>query len=167
MTPLGVRPSKRRRSRGQGLVEFALVVPLLLLLIFAVIDVGRAVFTFNTLSQSARSASRTALVNQERAKVRTSAISTATTLGLADANVSVCYKLEGSTARDCTGSTVDTCPRSQRVVGCLAIVVVSTTYHPLTPVIGQLFSSFAMSATSIVSIEYVCPARAGTVTTCT
>jgi Flp pilus assembly protein TadG len=158
---------KRRRSRGQGLVEFALVVPLLLLLIFAVIDVGRAVFTFNTLSQSARSASRTALVNQERAKVRTSALSTATTLGLTNANVAVCFKIEGTTSRDCTSSTVDTCPRSQRVVGCIAIVVVSTTYSPLTPVIGQIFSSLAMSATYIVSIEYVCPARTGSVTTCT
>jgi Flp pilus assembly protein TadG len=167
MTTRAAHSSKRRHSRGQGLVEFALVVPLLLLLIFAVIDVGRAVFTFNTLSQSARSASRTALVNQERAKVRTSAISTATTLGLTNANVTVCYKDSDTASRDCTSSTVDTCPRSQRVVGCLAIVVISTTYHPLTPVIGQLFSSFAMSATSIVSIEYVCPAADSTLTTCT
>jgi Flp pilus assembly protein TadG len=161
------RPGPRRRSRGQGLVEFALVLPLIFLLIFGVIDLGRAVFTYNTLSQAARSAGRTAMVNQERAKIRTSAISAATTLGLNSSNVTICFKDAHTTERNCTSSSVDTCPRSERVVGCLAIVIVSTTYTPMTPLIGQLFSNFAMSATSIVTLEYVCPARGASSTTCT
>jgi Flp pilus assembly protein TadG len=44
--------------RGQALVEFALVVPIFLLLIFAIVDVGRYVYTNNSLNQAAREAAR-------------------------------------------------------------------------------------------------------------
>ncbi len=52
----------RRRSdaRGQSLVEFALVLPLFLVLVFGVIDGGRAIFAYNQMSQIARSVARTA-----------------------------------------------------------------------------------------------------------
>ena len=42
-----------RGRRGQAMVEFALVAPLLVLLIFGTIDIGRAVFAFSTISQAA------------------------------------------------------------------------------------------------------------------
>jgi Flp pilus assembly protein TadG len=48
----------RRRSRGQALAEFALIVPIFLLFVFAIIDFGRYVYTANTLSNSAREAAR-------------------------------------------------------------------------------------------------------------
>jgi hypothetical protein len=50
----------RRRStgRGQGLVEFALVLPVFLLLMFGLIDGGRYVFMNNALSQAAREGAR-------------------------------------------------------------------------------------------------------------
>ena len=53
---------KRDGHRGQGLVEFALVIPLFLLLIFGLIDVGRLVYMDSVLSQAAREGARTASV---------------------------------------------------------------------------------------------------------
>lgn len=47
-----------RRDRGQALAEFALVLPIFLIFLFAIIDVGRFVYTANTLSNSAREAAR-------------------------------------------------------------------------------------------------------------
>ena len=44
--------------RGQALAEFALVVPIFLVFVFAIIDFGRYVYTANTLSNSAREAAR-------------------------------------------------------------------------------------------------------------
>ena len=44
----------RRRDRGQALVEFGLVLPILLLLIFGLVDLGRAVYAQNALSEAAR-----------------------------------------------------------------------------------------------------------------
>jgi Flp pilus assembly protein TadG len=50
----GRRPSRR----GQSLVEFALVLPIFLLLVFAVIDAGRYVFVSSAVSNAAREAAR-------------------------------------------------------------------------------------------------------------
>lgn len=50
----------RRRSDGSGqaLVEFALVLPIFMLLLFGLIDGGRYVYMSNVLSQAAREAAR-------------------------------------------------------------------------------------------------------------
>src|SRR4030065_1740253 len=49
-------------SRGQGLVEFALVVPLFLILLFGMVEFGRAWMTKNILTGAAREAVRRAAV---------------------------------------------------------------------------------------------------------
>jgi hypothetical protein len=55
---------RRRRSRGQALVEFALVLPIFLLLLFGLIDVGRYVYVSNAFNQAAREAARYGSVEQ-------------------------------------------------------------------------------------------------------
>jgi Flp pilus assembly protein TadG len=160
------RGGNRQRSKGQGLVEFALAAPLIVLLIAGILDFGRGVYTYNTVSQASRAAARKAMVDQNRTDVRNAAIAAAPTLGLISSNVSVCFKTQDTAERDCDESVVDTCPRSQRMVGCLAIVVVHTTYRPFTPFISALFSQIPVTSTAIVPIEYVCPARDATTTTC-
>ena len=45
-------------SRGQGLVEFALVVPIFLILLFGMVEFGRAWMTKNILTGAAREAVR-------------------------------------------------------------------------------------------------------------
>jgi Flp pilus assembly protein TadG len=52
-----------RSGRGQALVEFALVLPLLLLLSIALTDLARAVWQFNELALAAREGSRFAIVH--------------------------------------------------------------------------------------------------------
>ena len=52
----------RTRRRGQSLVEFALVLPIFLLLIMGVIDAGRLVYMNSTLSNAAREGARTGAV---------------------------------------------------------------------------------------------------------
>lgn len=55
-----IRTLPRWSDRGQSLVEFALVLPLLLVLIIGVIDGGRAIFAYNQMSQISREVSRVA-----------------------------------------------------------------------------------------------------------
>ena len=50
--------NRRQRSRGQALVEFALVFPIFVLLFFGLIDLGRYVFVANSANQAAREAAR-------------------------------------------------------------------------------------------------------------
>jgi hypothetical protein len=60
-----LRPAQRitraRHSRtrgGQGLVEFALVAPLLVLVVFLTIDFGRLVYTYNAIASASREGAR-------------------------------------------------------------------------------------------------------------
>ena len=49
-----------RRARGQSLVEFALVLPIFLLIVFGIIDGGRVVFANNEMAQITRNVARVA-----------------------------------------------------------------------------------------------------------
>ena len=54
-----LRPHPRQRS--QALIEFALISPVLLLLLFGTVDIGRAVFYYDTINHAAREGARTAV----------------------------------------------------------------------------------------------------------
>jgi Flp pilus assembly protein TadG len=56
------RIREQRGSLGQGLVEFALVLPVFLLIILALFDTGKGVYSYNTISQAAREGARLAAV---------------------------------------------------------------------------------------------------------
>jgi hypothetical protein len=49
-----------RAQKSQALIEFSLVSPVLLLLLFGTIDLGRAVFYYDTLNHAAREGARMA-----------------------------------------------------------------------------------------------------------
>jgi TadE-like protein len=55
--------AKRGRNTGQALVEFALVIPLMLLFIFAIVDFGRVIYMYSVLSDVAREGARYAIVH--------------------------------------------------------------------------------------------------------
>jgi Flp pilus assembly protein TadG len=54
----------RRDERGTALVEFALIAPLLFLLLFGIIDFGRALDYYNQVTQLSGQAARAAAVNR-------------------------------------------------------------------------------------------------------
>lgn len=47
-----------RRSKGQGMVEFAMAVPVLLMLIFGIMEFGRLLFVYSSVTAAAREAAR-------------------------------------------------------------------------------------------------------------
>ena len=55
---------ENRRVPGQALVEFALVFPLILLIIILFIDLGRIVYFYSALNNAVREGARYAIVNQ-------------------------------------------------------------------------------------------------------
>src|SRR5690348_2791560 len=54
----------RRGSRGQTLVEFALILPIFILLLLGILDLGRAVFNSSTMNNAAREAARVGITDQ-------------------------------------------------------------------------------------------------------
>src|SRR5438552_3364722 len=50
-----------RSQRSQGLTEFAIIAPVILLLTFGIIDFGRALYLYITLQQAANEGARVAV----------------------------------------------------------------------------------------------------------
>ncbi|HET7038079.1 MAG TPA: TadE/TadG family type IV pilus assembly protein [Thermomicrobiaceae bacterium] len=61
------RHGKDRGQLGQGMVELAVVLPLLLVILLGTIDLGRAFYTYVALTNAAREAARYAAVNDTNA----------------------------------------------------------------------------------------------------
>ena len=84
--------STRDRQRGDGLVEFALVLPVLLLLLFGILDGGRAVYAYHVVANSAREGARYASVTTRTAdQVRSRVLTYAVALDPARVSVIVRY----------------------------------------------------------------------------
>lgn len=140
--------------RGQGLVEFALVIPIFFLLVISVFDVGSAVFTYNSLTNAAREGARLAIVNQDKPSI----------LLRAKNNVSIAEINDPSVTANFYQANVDGTPDTLRTcapvaVGCLAVVTFEATYRPLTPIIGSFLfrNGVTFTAKSVLSVEFSCP----------
>ena len=64
-----VTSRSRDQADGQALVEFALILPILILLLVGIFDFGRAIYAFNTVNNAARESVRVAIVDQNCAIV--------------------------------------------------------------------------------------------------
>lgn len=53
--------TRHRRQHCQSMVEFALIAPVLLLLIFGIIDFGRVIYVYVTMTQAANEGARVAI----------------------------------------------------------------------------------------------------------
>jgi hypothetical protein len=142
--------TSRRPSAGQSLAEFALVLPVLLLLFMGILDFGRAVYAYNTLSNAAREGARVAIVDQNApAGVPAGAqraADQATGLGVdPSTDVDVTY-----TAPDGSG-----CPT--RAIGCVATVDVRHQFRAITPIIGNIVGPIDLESSTALVIEYTNP----------
>jgi Flp pilus assembly protein TadG len=157
---------------GQALVEFALALPIFMLIVFGVFDLGRAVYAYNTIGNAARDGARVAVVNQiptspdcnesrpiEDAadphwSIKSCAALSAVSLGVKDTDVTVTYSAPPGTTLVCPATPSPGTPIS---VGCIASVTVVYTFTAVTPVIGSIVGPIAMSSTSMVPVERVFP----------
>ena len=160
----GWLPRSQRRARsGQALVEFALVFPMIMLLFMGVFDLGRGVFAYNEVSNAAREGTRTAIVNQNLADVRARAAAQAVSLGIPTSAPTDCPASLDGPPTDPAGICVtfltpdlSAACTTPLTVGCVADVSVKYTYHPITPIIGNLVGSLTLVSTSREPIESVC-----------
>ena len=73
--------SRTRRQRGNALVEFAVVGPLLLTFLFAIFDFGRALYTYHFVCNAAREGTRYAIVRGSKSAIPATQSSIQTYLG--------------------------------------------------------------------------------------
>lgn len=133
---------RRHESRsGQSLTEFALILPVFLLVLIGLLDIGRAIYAYNTVANAARTAARVAIVDQDPVTVEKSAVDNAAGLGL-------------QWTPGVGSSDVDFA--SCAVQYCQASVTVTWDFDPITPLIGDLFNP-TISSTASMPIELVNP----------
>ena len=53
-----LEPEKRKSARGQGMVEFALTIPIVLILMLGIIEFGRLLFVYTSITSAGREAAR-------------------------------------------------------------------------------------------------------------
>src|SRR4051812_42363235 len=79
-----------KSEKGQSLVEFALILPLLLVLLFGIVDFGRALHAYLTIDHAGREAARAASIGgKSNQDIRDIAKAKAVGLGLTDGDVSI------------------------------------------------------------------------------
>ena len=79
-----------RGNRGQSVIEFALVLPILLLVLFGITEFGRAWMTSNILTSSAREGCRLAIVTGPNvAAVQARVTSVCTAAGVTPTSITV------------------------------------------------------------------------------
>ena len=144
------------RSRGQALMEFALVIPIFLLVVVALFDMGRAVFAYNTLTNAAREGARMAVVNQYPPYIIQKAKQATQIVELDDPSVTVSF---WQVAADGTPDKTKPQCNDLVAVGCLAVVSFQATYQPITPIISNILfkNGVTFTATSQLSVEASCP----------
>ena len=156
------------------MVEFALVFPIFMLLLFGLIDGGRLVYQHSVLSQAAREGARLAAVEASwigmsdpgcgsvggpvcpasAVALKTDIIAAANRMiapfaTVTSADVFIrCNPSGGAPTGDWTGSTC-----SSNTTGNVASVRVAGTFRPITPILSQIVGIVPMSASTSMVIN--------------
>lgn len=147
--------SHPNRARGQALVEFALVIPIFIVMLVSLFDLGSAVFSYTSVTNAAREGARLAIVNQDVASVLQRAKAQTAIAEINDPSVSVTFY---QPRQDGTPNTAIPCA-APVATGCLAVVTFQTTYQPITPIIASLLfpHGVTFTASTVLTVEYSCP----------
>jgi Flp pilus assembly protein TadG len=130
-----VRRGGANSDRGAAAVEFALLLPLLLLIVFGIIDFGRAINAQITITQAAREGARALSLPGGAATYQTRAQNAA--IGLSGVTV----------------TPIATCPTGGATAGDDAQVQVTYTFSFITPVSFFFGSSKTLTAEGVIPCE--------------
>lgn len=142
---------QREKTRAQAIVEFALTLPVLLMLLYGMIEVGRLIFIFSSVANASRQAARYGSASgdinnvffyQDCDGIRDVANQSAFIITFDEVNITYDRGLyPDGTQIPITGidpnPSVDSCPVEHDTIrnGDRIIVRVSATYEPILPII--------------------------------
>ncbi len=158
-----MKNTNKTNKNGQGMVEFALVLPILLLLVIGLIEAGRLIFMYSAVISASREAVRYGVTTGTNASgtplaqdcdgMRAAARKAATIVTLEDSDIVIQYDNGPGTAvlATCSGSTTSFEPQS----GNRLVVTISTQYEPAVPLVplGPLTISSTAARTYIGQID--------------
>jgi Flp pilus assembly protein TadG len=123
-----------KSESGQSLVEFALIVPLLILLLFGIVDFGRIFHAYLTIDHAGREAARAASIGKDDTQVKSTAVTDAVGISL-------------------TTDRVVISPNGTRVSGNDVSITITYPITFLTPVIGSIVGPITLEDTTVMRVE--------------
>ena len=124
-------PTGQNPKRGQAMTEFALIVPVFILLVLAIFEFGRAFYIYSAIANAAREGARVGIVRpSDTNAIKNRAIENAVFVGL--------------TTGDITVQCISSCSYDQKIQ-----VTVNYTFTSVAP----LIPSFNMSRSATMRIE--------------
>lgn len=157
----------QNHHHGQGMVEFALAIPVVLLLMFGIIEGGRLLFIFSSVEAASREAARygsgsggvatdgsNVTPYRDCDGIRDSAKRIGSFAGVTDSSITISYDSGPE-----TGTKPDGCGSSVTVnLGDRIIVDVSVPYKPIVPIVGipaiNIHSSSAFTIVKEVAVLF-------------
>ncbi len=135
---------QKHSSKAQSMLEFALVFPVLILLIYGIVELGRMLFIYSAVTSASREAARWGSATgpgltantpkyNDCLGIRTAARKSAILMPLPDSSIIIHYD-GGPTTTD--GSKGTSCPAASVSLGDRVVVAVSASYAPIMPVPG-------------------------------
>lgn len=137
-----------RRLRGQGLVEFALTLPVLMLILLIAVDAGRLFYAYVGVHNAARIGANFAATHADAWPASSS--------DRADYAAQMDRETSGL---NCDDSVIDPvfspagAPPRSAGDGHIATVTVQCLFHPLTPLIGAVLGDVQLTATDSFPIR--------------
>lgn len=123
-----------KSEKGQSLVEFALILPVLMLLICGITDFGRIFHSYLTIDHAGREAARAASIGKDNTFIKNTAVNDAASIGL-------------------TTDQVDINPSGTRSAGTDANITITYPITFMTPVIGNLIGPLTLTDTTTMRVE--------------
>jgi Flp pilus assembly protein TadG len=133
----------RAPRRGQAMVEFALVLPILVLIIFGLVDLGRAVYVNNSLAEAARDGARYGSVQARSYDAARRADVAAWIEDRLEAVPNATVTVECTPASPALGCTVND----------ILVVTVSSDLDMITPLIGGIVGPLGLESRSEVIVN--------------
>jgi Flp pilus assembly protein TadG len=138
-------------DRGQALVELALVIPLLLFVVFCIIDFGLAINTENSDDNLANLAVREAAVVGTASSVTCSGSAESTLTAWVDCEATHTAPGLGTPSAVCVGDTSTATPNSNFTAGDPVEVEITVPFNWLGVITGGVNSSLKVGSLSSVS----------------
>jgi len=124
-----------KNEKGQALVEFALIIPLVFLLIFAMLETGRFVHAAYEVEHASRESVRLGALGGNDAEIEAHAIASASGI-------------------DSSQITVAISPAGSRASGDQITVTVTYQFTPITPFVGAIYGNgIGISADMSMRVE--------------
>jgi Flp pilus assembly protein TadG len=120
-----------KSEKGQSLVEFALIVPVLVLLLLGIMDFARIFHAYLTIDHAGREAARAASIGKDIAAITSIAVNQGSSIGLTTGQVTVA-----------SGSS-----------GTNATITITYPITFLTPLIGSVVGPLTLKDTTMMRVE--------------